>query len=148
MRPLTKLPSRSLGPCKSARMPIGRPVSASTRRIAVNSLRWSSWVPWLKLQRKTSTPASNSARKRSGLELAGPSVATILALRCRRIAGFLARVPRSAAWLRENEDGAKVVDIGQRRSRDHKVANGMKEPPGIVLGHRRLDGDAVRRGAG
>ena len=58
-----------------------RPVSLSTRRIAANRARWSSCVPWLKLRRKTSTPASNRARIRASLELAGPRVATILALR-------------------------------------------------------------------
>ncbi len=38
---------------------------------------------WLMLMRKTSTPASNRARIFSGLDEAGPSVATILVLRRR-----------------------------------------------------------------
>ena len=52
--------------------------------------RFWSWLPWLKFSRKTSTPASNSARSRSRLALAGPTVATILALRRRRPVGLAA----------------------------------------------------------
>ena len=48
-------------------------------------MRWASWVPWLKLRRKTSVPASNNAWIISGYAVAGPSVDTILALRLRLI---------------------------------------------------------------
>ena len=45
---------------------------------------WSSWVPWLKLRRNTSAPAWKSRASTSGVEVAGPSVATILVRRRRR----------------------------------------------------------------
>ena len=44
---------------------------------------WSACVPWEKLSRATSIPASSSRSSSSGLSLAGPMVATILALRIR-----------------------------------------------------------------
>jgi hypothetical protein len=71
-------------------MAIGRPVSCSMRRMISWRSRCWSWPPWLKFSRKTSAPASNSARMVEASELDGPSVATILALRWRRIA---VRVP-------------------------------------------------------
>jgi hypothetical protein len=49
----------------------------------------SAWLPWLKLKRKTSAPASNSAWMVFWSALAGPSVATIFALRWRRMMSFL-----------------------------------------------------------
>ena len=72
-------PTRILGPWRSWRMAIGRPVSRSSARMAAWTRRWSSCVPWLKFSRNTSAPARNSSRSRSGVELAGPMVATILA---------------------------------------------------------------------
>ncbi len=60
---------------------MGRPVSFSSARIVSSRARWSSLWPWLKLSRKTSTPARKSALIFSGEDVAGPSVATILALR-------------------------------------------------------------------
>ena len=63
---------------------MGRPVSCSSVRRIFSRVPWSCWVPWLKLSRKTSTPASNKARIWSGVEVPGPSVATILVERERR----------------------------------------------------------------
>ena len=60
---------------------MGRPASRSMARIVSWRCLWSSCVPWLKFSRNTSAPASNRLRMISGLELAGPRVATILALR-------------------------------------------------------------------
>ena len=77
--PSAIVPSRSFGPWRSASTAIGRPVPASISRTISRRSRWSSWLPWLKLKRKTSVPASNKAWMTSRLELAGPSVATILA---------------------------------------------------------------------
>src|SRR5262249_7752224 len=90
------------------------------------------------------------ARNRAGLELAGPSVATILALRCRRIAGFLPR-PRSTCWASAacagfDEDGAKVVDIGQRRSGDDEVVKRVEKTIGVVSGKGRLDRNSLGGG--
>ena len=85
IRPSAKRPTRSLGPCRSMIVPIGRPRSCSTSRTTAKRVAWSSWLPWLKLKRNTSAPASASSRMRSLVELAGPSVATILAQRFRRM---------------------------------------------------------------
>ena len=79
--PCANVPMRSFGPCRSISTPIGRPAFSSTARIACIRLRWSAGVPWLKLRRNTSTPAWKRALIAAGVELAGPSVATILALR-------------------------------------------------------------------
>ncbi|BAE50358.1 hypothetical protein amb1554 [Paramagnetospirillum magneticum AMB-1] len=46
---------------------------------------WSSWLPWLKFRRKTSAPAMKRLSMASGVELAGPRVAMIFALRARRM---------------------------------------------------------------
>ncbi len=55
--PLAKTPTRSFGPCRSARMPMGRPRSFSTWRMISCRLAMSSWVPWLMFRRNTSAPA-------------------------------------------------------------------------------------------
>ncbi len=83
--PPMKRPTRSFGPCTSARMPIGCLERASRSRIRSILRPWSSWLPCEKLSRKTSAPAWNSCASISALELAGPRVATILVLRRRRI---------------------------------------------------------------
>src|ERR1051325_10145908 len=140
-------PTGTTEPCRSARMPIGRPTSASTARISSNRARCSSCVPWLKFSRNTSTPASNSARSRSPPELAGPIVATILALRIRR-SGLVRARRRSAALLAvEDEDGAEIIDIRQGRAGHDKVAERGKKAVGIIPGKRLFDGDAARGGA-
>ena len=84
-RPPWKRPTRSFGPCTSARMPMGRPTASSRARIMPIRAAWSSWEPWLKLRRNTSAPPWNSRISTSGVELAGPSVAMILVRRRRRI---------------------------------------------------------------
>ena len=58
--PPANVPTRSFGPCRSTRMPIGRPCRFSTARIAATSSRIASCEVWLMLMRKTSAPASNS----------------------------------------------------------------------------------------
>ena len=83
--PSLNLPTLSLGPCRSARMPIGRPTWSSTLRIRSTSVRISAWSAWLILMRKTSAPASNSALIICSSDEAGPSVARILTLRLRLI---------------------------------------------------------------
>ncbi len=83
--PAAKVPTRSLGPCRSARMAIGRPVSASIRRIAAWRSAMSACAPWDMFRRNTSAPASNRARMVASSLEAGPSVATILTFRWRRM---------------------------------------------------------------
>ena len=78
-------PRRNLGPCRSARMPIGRPKRASAARTAACSFFTTSNDVWLMLMRKTSTPASKRRSIISGANDAGPSVATILTRRLRLI---------------------------------------------------------------
>ena len=65
----------------------GRLCLGQRAQIAHASGPASSWRVWLILMRKTSTPASNSARIFSGVLEAGPRVARILVLRRRLIAG-------------------------------------------------------------
>ena len=85
MAPDSNLPMRSFGPCRSMRMPIGRENSASILRMMACDWRKASGVAWLMLMRKTSAPASNSARIVFSLLEAGPRVATILTRRLRLI---------------------------------------------------------------
>jgi hypothetical protein len=112
--PSLMVPTRILGPCKSCRMPIGRPTFSSSARMEAWTLAWSSWVPWLKLSRNVSTPARKSASSISGDPLAGPTVATILARRVRRIV-------QSAAWpplvIRTALMSLTLVPVGPVRMR-------------------------------
>ena len=71
-----KTPTRSFGPWRSARIPIGWPYFASTCRMSLTSSAFSSWAPWLKLRRKTSTPARKSFSSMASVDDAGPSVAS------------------------------------------------------------------------
>ena len=106
------------------------------RRICASRSRCCSCVPWLKFSRNTSTPAWNSARIISTLELAGPRVATILAWRWRRmVIGLLAR--------RRDQDRPEVVHVGQRRPGDHRVAERLEEAVAVVVGKAVLGLDAV-----
>ena len=57
-------PTRSFGPCKSTRTPIGRSNCSSSERIIATCSRIASCEAWLMLMRKTSAPASNSAATR------------------------------------------------------------------------------------
>ena len=59
--PPAKVPTRSFGPCRSTRMPIGRPCSLlDARGSSPTSSRMRSCEVWLMLMRNTSAPASNS----------------------------------------------------------------------------------------
>ena len=89
MAPESNLPMRSLGPCRSTRMPIGRENSTSSLRTVAWMSRKPSCVAWLIFTRNTSAPASNRRRIVSSLLEAGPSVATILTRRFRLIATSL-----------------------------------------------------------
>ena len=65
-------------------------IAVGAALVALPGIPFAGWPdpacwPWLKLSRKTSTPASKSARIVALDELAGPKVATIFALRSRRM---------------------------------------------------------------
>ena len=81
--PPAKAPSLSLGPCRSTRTPIGRPVSSSSDRIIATRSRMTSCEAWLMLMRKTSAPAANKSAIVSRSLEAGPRVAMILTRRRR-----------------------------------------------------------------
>ena len=66
-------------------MPMGWSAARSTSRIQRTRSAWLSCVPWLKLRRNRSAPASNRARTAAGVSLAGPSVVTILVRLSRRM---------------------------------------------------------------
>ncbi len=84
-------------------IPTSRPTSSLTARIRRTFSACSSGVPWAKLSRKTSTPASKSSRSTSGELLAGPTVATILVRRA-----FSNGVPPGATRL-VPEEGIRSV---------------------------------------
>src|SRR5687768_4107939 len=71
-------PVRIFGPLRSCRIATGRARRPAASRIASNTSRCDSCVPWEKFSRNTSTPAARSASRTSGAVLAGPMVATIL----------------------------------------------------------------------
>ena len=54
-------PIRNFGPCRSARMPIGRSNLASVERMAACTFLATSYEEWLMLMRNTSTPAVEQA---------------------------------------------------------------------------------------
>jgi hypothetical protein len=60
---------------------MGLPSRVDTLRSAWIRARCSSWVPWLKLSRATSSPDQSSCSRRSSLSQAGPMVQTILVRR-------------------------------------------------------------------
>ena len=74
----TKSPTRILGPARSAKMARGRPKSSAEARSTLIAAAYLSWSPCDMLSRATFIPASTKARMRSGLEVEGPSVQTIL----------------------------------------------------------------------
>ncbi len=76
-----KVPTRSFGPCRSTRMPTGRPKRSSSARMARTRSRMASWLAWLMLMRNTSAPASNSRARTAESCEAGPSVARIFTRR-------------------------------------------------------------------
>ena len=92
--PSAKVPTRSFGPCRSSRMAIGRPVSRLDAADDVEALA-------VLLVRAVAEVAAGRRRRRPrtargwwrGSELAGPSVATILAWRC-AVHGGPARLPQ------------------------------------------------------
>ena len=57
------------------------PAASAAWRTSWKRRPWSACSPWLKFSRATSMPASTSARARSGVSVAGPSVQTIFARR-------------------------------------------------------------------
>lgn len=61
-------------------VPMGRPSSSRRRTTIRNFSRCSSWVPWEKLNRATSIPASIIRRRVASSELDGPSVQIIFCL--------------------------------------------------------------------
>src|SRR3989344_618266 len=79
--PSANLPTRILGPCRSAMMATSRPARwAAARTVAARSI-WSCALPWLKFSRTTFTPARIMASSSAGSLEAGPRVATILVAR-------------------------------------------------------------------
>ena len=74
-------PIRSFGPGRSPSTATSRPTRSAAARIASIVRAWRSGSAWEKLRRKTSAPASISARARPASQLAGPTVAMIFVRR-------------------------------------------------------------------
>ena len=102
--PPSNVPSRSFGPCRSTRMPIGRPWRSSMRADRLTSSRMRVCGVWLMLMRKTSAPAMNSRSIMAGSDEAGPSVATILVRRWRLIVSSRRRSGPSLCRLLQCRD--------------------------------------------
>ena len=115
--PPSNCPTRSFGPCRSTRIPIGRPNSSSTERMFDTSSRMRSCDVWLMLMRKTSAPARNSAAIIERSDDAGPSVATILVRRKRRISSCVSGM---AGW-----SGRPVAGTGVSGTRDCRGCCGV-----------------------
>ena len=79
--PSVTSPIRSFGPGRSPRIPTSLPLRSAASRAMVTFSAWSARVPWEKLKRKTSAPASISSSMPSTLRVAGPIVVTILVRR-------------------------------------------------------------------
>ncbi len=77
----SRSPIRIFGPCRSAINASGRPTAACTARTRRALSSCSSCVPWEKLSRTPSMPASTSAASVSSSFDAGPMVATIFVRR-------------------------------------------------------------------
>ena len=80
-------PIRSFGPCRSAISASGRPAAACASRTRRARSACVSGVPCEKLRRAPSIPASTRAASISGVEVAGPIVATILVRRGMTVTG-------------------------------------------------------------
>jgi hypothetical protein len=76
-----KTPTRSLGPCKSSKMPDRNIEAGRNPPMLLMRAACSSCVPCEKLSRATFMPALNSFSRVASSWLAGPMVATILARR-------------------------------------------------------------------
>ena len=131
-RPSANVPTRSFGPCRSASMPIGRPASlldrADQRRArAVVLVR-----AVAEIEPEHIGAGVEQRRMRSGVELAGPSVATILAREKERL-GMICDAPAGGQL------GRLTICLGCRRW-----------PVGVrvVLGAAELVGDLVPGGGG
>src|SRR5262249_35185212 len=100
----------------------------------------SSWLPWLKLSRATSIPASTRPRIRSGDEVAGPSVQTIFARRVTRTRLVpsgrpVSLAPPSPLSVNVLVTGVQRVDV--RRGNGQWTAKGSRDVygPRDVLAH-------------
>ena len=121
--------------CRSA----GRSRSRAAR-IASKRARWSSCVPWLKLSRKTSTPASNSARMLLGVGARRAERGDDLGAALTAHVLFL--LARWRPW-RRHQDGAEIVDIGQGRPGHDEIAERREKAVAVIVG-QRLRADRCR----
>src|SRR5882757_6596623 len=119
-------------------MPIGRPVSRSNSRRIAKRARWSSALPWLKLRRNTSTPARNSSRTMCAAELAGPRVATILALRVLR---------KFMLWGPLDEYRAKIIDVGEGRPGNDRTPQSREQSMRVIVGKNLPGAKTSAKGA-
>mmetsp|Transcript_24906 Transcript_24906/g.37376 ORF Transcript_24906/g.37376 Transcript_24906/m.37376 type:complete len:220 (+) Transcript_24906:1470-2129(+) len=127
----SKTPTRSLGPCRSARMAMGWSHFFSMLRMMSSSSFFSSWAPWLKLRRKTSAPARNSFSIISKVHEAGPSVASCLvALVHRREATLVAW---AASTLSLMSTGSMATINGRRRCGSAAARLAMLFPAPFLL---------------
>src|SRR5690606_41243268 len=80
--------TRILGTARRAGTPAVRPAARGAVRTRRYRASCSAWLPWLRLNRATSIPASTRDLIRSYESVAGPSVQTIFARRMVRAYGL------------------------------------------------------------
>src|SRR3990172_3544401 len=137
-------PVRILGPARSCAHATARPSFALTSRTMRIRSRCSSGVPWEKFIRATSMPARMSRSIISGLDVAGPRVATILVLRMdlltpRSSLGEVLAGARPESTFDPNPDDRRQDLVArQHRTLDSTGDLGLADPSMIADGN--LDG--------
>src|SRR3954463_15489829 len=147
MRLSLNLPTRIFGPCRSAMMPTARSTLRQVSRTSSARFMWSSAVPCEKFRRTTSTPARNMRSRVAASLEEGPSVATILVLRCT----FLALLRAAGALFEDLHRGkrAALEELEECAAAGGDVADAIGE---LVLGDcgQRVaaarDGERLRGG--
>src|SRR3954467_7756926 len=139
--PSTNLPTRILGPCRSAINATVRPTFSAMVRTMLARSMWSCALPWLKFRRTTSTPARIRRSSTSGSLVAGPRVATILVPRIMTGCLLGARAPLQRSnwitglWALPDGPGYRRITASpprRGRSRERRPAtrrDGSGRPP-------------------
>ena len=124
--PDLKVPTRSLGPWRSTSTPMGRPTSFSTWRIAMNALAVVGMGAVAEVEAEDVGPGLEQGADALGPVAGRPEGGEDLRHALASHAGAL------------HENGAKIVDVGERRTRDHEIADGGEESVAVVVGQHGL----------
>ena len=129
-------PTRSFGPCRSTRTPIGRPTSRSMRADDVVALPVVLVRAVAEVQPEHISPGLEQAADdlRAGARRAegGDDLGVAMT------AHVMSRPARPPSFGSGDEDGAEVVDVGQGWPGDDLVAERLEEAVAVVVGERAL----------